>query len=103
MELTITTNPSPERYVVSVAGEIDISNATSSAMPSTWLWSSLPTASSSISPRSRTLIRPASACWWVLPTMRPSVVAPLPSREPANVVRVVQLLGVDKDIDISAV
>ena len=27
MELTITTNPSPERYVVSVAGEIDISNA----------------------------------------------------------------------------
>lgn len=27
MELTITTNPSPERYVVAVTGEIDISNA----------------------------------------------------------------------------
>lgn len=27
MELTITTQPSPERYSVSVAGEVDISNA----------------------------------------------------------------------------
>ena len=27
MELTITTNPSPERYVVAATGEIDISNA----------------------------------------------------------------------------
>lgn len=27
MELTITTNPTPERYTISVAGEVDISNA----------------------------------------------------------------------------
>ncbi|OUP09512.1 STAS domain-containing protein [Collinsella sp. An2] len=27
MELTITTQPAPERYSVSVAGEVDISNA----------------------------------------------------------------------------
>ena len=27
MDLTITTNASPERYIISVTGEIDISNA----------------------------------------------------------------------------
>lgn len=27
MELTITTNPAPERYTIAVVGEVDISNA----------------------------------------------------------------------------
>lgn len=27
MELTITTNPAPERYLIKVSGEVDISNA----------------------------------------------------------------------------
>ena len=104
MELTITTNPSPERYVVSVAGEIDISNADK-------LRNAIDLALEQ--PTDRVELDFSQVAYIDSTGIGVLVGAAHHASERSrafaitgaqpNVVRVVQLLGVDKDIDISAV
>ncbi|MDO4437393.1 MAG: STAS domain-containing protein [Coriobacteriaceae bacterium] len=103
MELTITTNPRPERYVVSVAGEIDISNAQS-------LRNAIDLALEQ--PTERVVLDFAGVDYVDSTGIGVLVGAAHHAEEHGrgfsivgaqpNVLRVVQLLGVDKDIDISA-
>ena len=103
MELNITTNPNPERYVLSVAGEIDISNADK-------LRNAIDLALEQ--PTERVELDFAQVDYIDSTGIGVLVGAAHHAEEhgkglaishaQSNVVRVVQLLGVDKDIDISA-
>lgn len=103
MELNITTNPNPERYVLSVAGEIDISNADK-------LRNAIDLALEQ--PTERVELDFAQVDYIDSTGIGVLVGAAHHAEEHSkglsisqaqpNVVRVVQLLGVDKDIDITA-
>ncbi len=103
MELNITTNPNPERYVLSVAGEIDISNADK-------LRNAIDLALEQ--PTERVELDFAQVDYIDSTGIGVLVGAAHHAEEHGkglsisqaqpNVVRVVQLLGVDKDIDITA-
>lgn len=103
MELTITTNPNPQRYVVSVAGEIDISNADRlrSAID---LALEQPTECVELDFAQVPYIDSTGIGVLVGAAHRAAErerALAITGAQP-NVLRVAQLLGVDKDIDISA-
>lgn len=103
MELTITTYPNPQRYVVSVAGEIDISNADRlrSAID---LALEQPTECVELDFAQVPYIDSTGIGVLVGAAHRASERSrglAITGAQP-NVLRVAQLLGVDKDIDISA-
>lgn len=103
MELTITTNPNPECYVISVSGEIDISNADK-------LRNAIDLALEQ--PTERVELDFARVAYIDSTGIGVLVGAAHHADEHGkglaitgaqpNVVRVAQLLGVDKDIDITA-
>ncbi|WP_102337959.1 STAS domain-containing protein [Collinsella provencensis] len=103
MELTITTNPNPECYVISVTGEIDISNADK-------LRNAIDLALEQ--PTERVELDFANVAYIDSTGIGVLVGAAHHADEHGkglaitgaqpNVVRVAQLLGVDKDIDITA-
>lgn len=103
MELNISTDPHPERYVVSVTGEIDISNAEK-------LRNAIDLALEQ--PTERVVLDFAGVDYVDSTGIGVLVGAAHHAQErnrglsitgaQPNVLRVVQLLGVDKDIDISA-
>lgn len=103
MELAITTNPHPEHYIVSVTGEIDISNAEK-------LRNAIDLALEQ--PTERVILDFAGVDYVDSTGIGVLVGAAHHAQEhnrglsitgaQPNVLRVVQLLGVDKDIDISA-
>lgn len=103
MELTITSNPGPERYVVSVAGEVDISNA-DKLRDAIDLALEQPTERVELDFSQVAYIDSTGIGVLVGAAHRASERGrglAITGAQP-NVLRVVQLLGVDKDIDISA-
>lgn len=103
MELVITTNPTPECYLISVTGEVDISNASklrdaidfALEQPTEEVKLDFAEVSYIDSTGIGVLVGAAHHAGergrgFVITHAQP------------NVVRVAQLLGVDKDIDISA-
>ena len=102
MDLGISTNPTPEIYTIKVTGEIDISTPIACAMLSTWRSSSPLRPLSSILPgelhrfdghwraRGRRAPRGRHGKRFSCTNVQPQVM------------RVVQLLGVDQEISITA-
>lgn len=103
MELGISTNPSPERYAVIVTGEVDISNAAklresidfALEQPTEEVCLDLASVSYIDSTGIGVLV---GAAHHAADRSKRFTVA---NAQP-NVLRVAQLLGVDKEIDISA-